>query len=177
MEEKSIGSEEIEIWNDIPGYEGLYQASTEGRIKSLPKSWVCGRGHTISHNGKILKPFKNKDYLTVKIDNKNKRIHILVAKTFIANPLNLPEVNHKNGKKWDNRKVNLEWKTHLGNIHHAIEVLKRKFTGKLVLDTETGIFFDSLKEAKTAKNIKYSKDALSRQVRGISRIKTTLKYV
>jgi len=176
MEEKLIGSEEVEIWTDIPGYKG-YQASTEGRIKSLPKSWVCGKGHTISHNGKLLKPLNHKDYLTVKIDNKHKRIHILVAKTFIPNPLNLPEVNHKNGIKTDNRKMNLEWNTHLQNIRHCIEVLRRKFVGKLVLDTETGIFFDSLKEAKEAKSIKYSKDALSRQVREKSKITTTLKYI
>ena len=108
-----------EIWKDIPNYEGLYQVSNLGNIKSLFRY------------KKILKPIKNTlGYLKVSL-YKNKKIkvfsiHRLVAETFIPNPNNLPEINHKDGNKGNNNVENLEWCTRQQNILHRFRVLKQE---------------------------------------------------
>lgn len=99
----------MEIWKDIPDFEGLYQVSTWGRIKGQ-------RG--------ILKPYKNaKGYLKVGLftDGKchKKRINRLVAMTFIPNPNNYPQLNHKDGNKENNSVTNLEWCNNKYNCEHA----------------------------------------------------------
>ena len=103
-----------EIWKDIPYYEGIYQVSNKGNIKSFK----CGKI-------KILKPFKSKDgYLSVKLTKNKKektlRVHRLVAQTFIPNPLNKLEVNHIGGCKHNNNLNNLEWVTREENRKHAV---------------------------------------------------------
>ena len=113
-----------EIWEDIEGYEGLYQVSNLGRVKSLDR-YVKARSHSKEFKkGKILKPrISQKGYLTVLLckDNigKEYRIHRLVALAFIPNPENKLEVNHIDGKKQNNCVDNLEWNTRSENIKHA----------------------------------------------------------
>jgi hypothetical protein len=99
----------------IKDYEGLYQISNIGMVKSFP------RKHT---NGGLLKSYllSNGYHRIVLCKNsvpKAYSVHRLVAQTFIPNPLNLPEVNHKNGIKTDNRVENLEWCTRKNNSLHA----------------------------------------------------------
>lgn len=105
-----------EKWKDILGYIGCYKVSTEGRVLSYGKY----------KSNKFLKPcLTKKGYLKVCLCKnsigKVKVIHRLVAQTFIPNPKKLAEVNHKNGNKLDNRKVNLEWNTTQDNISHAFK--------------------------------------------------------
>jgi hypothetical protein len=101
----------MEIWKDINGYEGLYQVSSNGKIKS-------------SKNNKILALHKNtKGYKQITLhkngDRKRKMVHRLVAEAFIPNPNNYPIINHKDECK-DNCSVeNLEWCTNKYNINYG----------------------------------------------------------
>lgn len=98
----------MEEWRDIPGYEGLYQVSNQGRVKSLMHK-------------KVLSPFENnRGYLSVSLLRGGKRlVHRLVAEVFIPNHKSKPNVNHKDGNPKNNTASNLEWCTQSENIIHA----------------------------------------------------------
>ncbi len=107
-------------WKDIPGYEGLYAVSRDGRVWTYRSKRYIKLGRfryqkvVLYKNGKGV--FKS--------------THRLVAEAFIPNPKGLPEVNHKNGNGSDNRVENLEWISHRDNIQHSVDVLGklRRFT-------------------------------------------------
>jgi hypothetical protein len=81
---------------------------------------ITRQGQVINRLGRILKPQINKDgYLVIELNEKNCKVHRLVAQTYIPNPLNLPVVNHKDGNKLNNNDWNLEWCTQLENSDHA----------------------------------------------------------
>jgi hypothetical protein len=126
----------MEIWKDVEGYEGLYQVSSEGRVKSLEKKSWNGTGWFMRKE-MILKPVFNSKikYETVGLSIEGIRtgfyIHRLVAKHFISNPYNKSDVNHKNGDKHNNSVKNLEWVTPQENIEHSINVLGNTQFGEL----------------------------------------------
>ena len=111
-----------EIWKDIKGYENKYQISNKGNVKSL--------NYKRTNKTKIISPALS-IYKTVTLSKKSKTktyyIHRLVAETFIPNEFNLPQVNHKDGDKYNNNVSNLEWCTEKENMHHARKVLGKEF--------------------------------------------------
>lgn len=123
----------MEIFIDIEGYEGLYQIGNLGTVKSLPKIIESANGGVRYHDTIVLRhDIGRKGYHRVTLfKNKERKrylVHRLVAVAFVLNPKNLPEVNHKNGDRSDNRAAELEWCTRSMNIKHAYEVLNRQPT-------------------------------------------------
>ena len=114
----------IEIWKDIKGYEGLYQVSNLGRIRSLDRIVKSIYNSKRKMSGKILKPNVIGRYAIITLyDNdgkaKNRTIHRLVAQAFIPNPNNYPIVNHKDGNRLNNSVENLEWCTQSHNVKES----------------------------------------------------------
>lgn len=112
-----------EIWKDVAGYEGFYQVSNLGRVKSLSRK--VSNGHALVEKGEmLLKPNTlAKGYFQVTLYNGKTRkafqVHRLVASAFIPNEDNQPQINHINGNKQDNRVENLEWCNNTMNQLHA----------------------------------------------------------
>lgn len=108
-----------EIWKPVVGFEGLYEVSNLGNVKSIERNGTVKGGKYMS---KIL---DNYGYYMCKLRNKKivkiPKIHRLVAQAFIPNPENKPQVNHKDGNKLNNCVDNLEWVTPRENILHAVE--------------------------------------------------------
>lgn len=109
-----------EKWLDIPGYEGKYQASTLGRIRSLDRVIIRSHGERLPIKGRILKPrIDSWGRQCVEVCGTNKRVHRLVALTFIPNPDNKPQINHIDSNPSNNKIDNLEWCTRSENMLHA----------------------------------------------------------
>lgn len=120
----------MEIWKDIIGYEGLYQISNTGFVKSFDRYIhgisILGKKFVIKRSGALMSiAFDKNKYRVISLfENRKKKmfkVHRLVAIHFIPNPLNLPQVNHKDGDKSNNNDWNLEWNTCPENLKHASE--------------------------------------------------------
>ena len=139
----------MEHWKAIAGYEGLYEVSDLGRVKSL--------GNNKSRKEKILKPRKNtRGYLNVDLCKdghvKTVRIHRLIATTFIPNPNNLETINHKDEDKTNNTVSNLEWMSRGDNKRYSANKSVQMF------DKQGNILatFPSLMEAELVTGIDHS---------------------
>lgn len=147
-----------EKWLDISGYKGFYQVSNLGKVRSISHySKNNANGGVRLVHGKELTPFKMKNgYLQVQLSKNGKRekcyVHRLVANAFLENNDSLPEVNHKNGDKTNNRFDNLEWVSHKSNQVHMI---KNRMTKKAmpVLHLITKTEYNSLCEAEKCTGI------------------------
>ena len=160
---------EGEIWRDVTGYEGVYQVSNLGRVKSF-----------LGKSPRILKAVPHSNgYLSICLCV-NKKIkgyllHRLVAEAFISNPDNKPQVNHINGIKTDNRVENLEWATEEENTRHALSIGltpqgERRTESKLT--NEQALYIrknpEGISQQKLAKNFGVSQSTIGRIQRGES---------
>lgn len=148
-----------EVWKDVVGYEGVYQVSNLGRVKSLPKRDRLGRYYP----EKIKSQVNNgTGYLVVNLKHNGtqrmRTVHRLVAEAFLTNPNGFSDVNHIDGNKRNNQLDNLEFCTRQANMIHArrmglhVNVGKRK-----VMCVEKSIIFDSIKEAEQWVGVKGSR--------------------
>ena len=174
-----------EIWKPIPNYETQYEVSSYGNVRSLCRTVYDERGYYKNLKGKPLKLSVNGKkglsvYYRVTLKRKNgevshrEYIHRLVATLFINNPDNKPEVNHKDGNKFNNKVDNLEWITGLENKRHAINIglMNKK---KPVINIKTGKVYPSCAEA--ANKIGCCYQHLSRMMRGLCDNKTDLQFL
>ena len=121
----------MEEWKDIKGYEGIYQISNLGRVKSVERQVInhrCGATRIIKEQ--FLTPTDNgKGYKIVCLRSnrtrKNKYLHRLVAEHFIENPCNKQVVNHLDFDKSNNAVTNLEWCSQLENITYSLDHMRR----------------------------------------------------
>lgn len=115
-----------QIWKSVEGWEGFYEVSTKGKVRSLKRK-ILHKGKSRTIQGKVLRPriHKRYNYRSASVllckDNKGKETMIsrLVAIAFIPNPENKKEVNHKDNNALNNRVQNLEWVSHYENMMYS----------------------------------------------------------
>lgn len=165
-------------WLPIPNYEGFYEVSKNGDVRSVDRILKINNNATRLFKGKIISalPNKNLQYLQVHLWKDNKKenlyVHRLVAKAFIPNPLDLPEVNHIDGNRLNNSVSNLEWCDRAGNARHAVETGLLKYSNRLTEEE----FLDCLSDvingesyASLSSRVPYKVPFLSTKLRKIAR--------
>jgi hypothetical protein len=167
-----------EMWKPIAGYEGLYEISNFGRVKSLARLTPNKHGKRLVKE-RILKPLSydgKKPYDCVFLHSGGGKqtifnIHRLVAEYFIPNPDSKEQINHIDGDKHNNTVSNLEWTTPLENTHHAWEnglcAAIGKRNARPVTNIETGETFDSI--AAAARKYRVGANALGMCLQGKSK--------
>lgn len=147
-----------EEWRPVVGYDGSYEVSSMGNIRSLDR--LNGRGSWIK--GRLMKPAMNqKGYMRVGLSFKGKQtyysVHRLVAQAFVTNPDDKPQVNHINENKTDNRVSNLEWVTNRENAVHGTKIQRTTANidyAKKVANTDYALIARKLAKAVTATHLR-----------------------
>ena len=144
------------IWKDSENYEGLYQVSNLGEVRSL--------NYRRTGKTKVLQHRYSGGYDNVILQGKSYKVHRLVAQAFIPNPNNLPIINHRDENKTNNLYTNLEWCDHKYNTNYGTRTErwrehnkdKHERQQKKVLNVTTGEIFNSLKEVEEKLEIPHS---------------------
>lgn len=145
-----------EIWKPVINYEGYYEVSNIGNVRSIDRVIIDSNSNTFHHKSKQLKPAKNKyGYLQIGLSINGKTnsytVHTLVAKAFIINTNNKPTVNHIDGNKLNNYINNLEWASKSEQAIHSLRHNLRKMPNSWI-----GKF--GSKHGASKKVLQYSKD-------------------
>lgn len=123
---KAVAFTGKEVWKDIEGFEGLYQVSNLGRVKSLEKKVRPNRGSYVHKERIMTSNCTTHRYRRIILKHNGKKtcryIHRLVAQAFIPNPENKPQINHKNGDRYFNHVSNLEWCNQNENMIHSYAI-------------------------------------------------------
>ena len=165
---------EKEIWRPIKGYEGYYEVSSYGNVRSVNRIIAHSDGKMEHHKGKLLKCKEKNGYLLVQLCKNGKHttffIHRLVAQCFIPNPDSFPIINHKDEVKTNNCVDNLEWCTHrYNNCYGTVLQRRAEKHSKAVLqiDKETDeIVEEYTSMIEAARNIKSRQANISNCCRG-----------
>lgn len=191
----TVSNTEAEQWLPMVDYEGIYEISNQGRMKSLARNVKGNRGNLKPVHERIMKFDVSNKYYRVCVTNREGirrkvMVHIFVCRTWNKNPENKPFVNHINGDKLDNRAVNLEPCTLSENTLHALNTglysmnvfhmarinnTTNKPRARFVMHKEMGIFYYSLNEA--ARSVGIAHQILSEMLRGKKKNPTGLIYV
>ena len=181
----------MEIWRDIEGYEGRYKISNTGKVKSIQRQVSNGTGLATLPTRILKQGINYKGYPIIYLSKNSKSrtlpIHRLVAKAFIPNPKNKPQVNHIDGNKVNNNASNLEWVTNSENQVHAYEMGLNSVTGRagkqkravIQVDMKTGEYlneYDSIAEATKAIGF-VSKSNIGACCRGIKKSVGGYKWI
>lgn len=135
-----------EVWKDVKGFEGLYEVSNQGRVRSIIRQVSDGSvrpSKVLTNRGT---DYQSVDLWTNNVGH-NKLVHRLVAEAFIPNPDSLPEVNHKDNNPKNNRVENLEWVSSSQNSKHRIATKQNYKYRKSVKCLESGEIFPSISKA------------------------------
>ena len=153
MEQGTKTTPANEIWRPVRDFEGLYEVSNLGRVRSLDRITISKSGLRRRIKGKIIKAVPNNlgyMHLLLSCDgvSKTKPIHRLVADAFVYNPNNLPEVNHKDENKANNSADNLEWCDRSYNVNYGTGIRRRaiaksKPIEQLTLDGKHVAYYES----------------------------------
>jgi hypothetical protein len=121
-----VAGELTESWRDIVGYEGHYQVSDQGRVRSLPRHRRGHLGAPTLVRGRVLKQATSGRYPMVLLCREGQRrahsVHRLVAVAFLRPDPSRPEVNHRDGVRTNNSVSNLEWMTRSENVAHSYQL-------------------------------------------------------
>ena len=170
------------MWKQIHGYEGYYEVSDSGEVRSMDRYVVNTRGRDIGKarllKGSMMRLTEGKGrgdgdgYLVVNLRKDGKSsvclVHILVAKAFLDNPDNLPTVNHIDGNKQNNCVSNLEWASYADNNIHALKNGLRSPRGNAIIQyTIDGKYVATYKSAcEAARETGFSRGAISHCLNG-----------
>ncbi len=149
-------------WRPIPGYEGYYEINAAAVVRSVTRKVPTRTGTRTYLQREIKTRLNNCGYLEVRLSKNGKTtshpLHALLAKAFLPNPENKPEVNHENGIKTDNRLENLSFMSHKENMQHASRhgLLKVNHQYKGVVDFSTGVVFKNARQAAYYYSLKLS---------------------
>lgn len=149
-----------EIWLPVVGYEGFYEVSSEGRVRSLDRIVKKWNGERAVPTRLLSLSENSHGYLSITLckDGKaeTKTVHRIVAEAFIPNNNHYPQINHINGNKHDNRVENLEWCSASQNVQHAYDSLKRDIgPSRYIQCVETQIVYRSCREAGRKTGLRY----------------------